>query len=258
MSTNCRSMDVHTLRMAEPSMSHADADAPLIVRVFLRPLVDRLAAQPFLFDVLRWVLEAGFKGERAVLRQEGLQELGNVLDLGCGTGVLANVFRPTDYVGVDINPRYIQRAGKKHAMHRFLVMDGRALHFQSRSFDTVIISGVIHHLEDRDATAILDEALRVLKPGIGRLIMWEDVPTRHRLNLIGWLVHQLDEGEHIRAEHQYLHLVESVFRHVRHYPMSSGVCDYLVVVAQAPAEAATRATAARTASGHAGVSREGA
>ncbi|MBI4323022.1 MAG: class I SAM-dependent methyltransferase [Candidatus Omnitrophica bacterium] len=204
------------------------------MKLLLQSLVSRLAARPVLFDMLRWILEAGFNGERIVLKQEGLQHIGDVLDLGCGTGVFANMFRPTSYVGIDINQGYIKRARKKHPTHRFLVMDGRALDFTSQSFDAVVISGVIHHLEDQDAIAILTEAARVLKPGIGRLIMWEDVPTRSRYNLIGSLVHQFDLGDHIRAEQHYVHIVQAVFDQVRCYPMSSGACDYLVMVAQAP------------------------
>ncbi len=185
-----------------------------------------------LFDVLRWILEAGYHGEKNVLRKECPPGSGKVLDLGCGTGALAGMFDSRGYLGVDPNPSYIERAKKKRSSHCFLMMDGRCLELETASFDRVIISGVLHHLEDPDAAKILSEAKRVLRPETGRLVMWEDVASRSRFNLVGRLVHFLDEGDHIRSKDHYLQLVRSYFKDVTHYPMSSGVCDYVVVVAQ--------------------------
>ncbi len=216
----------------------------------LQQFVESLAAQPILFDLLRWILEAGFRGEKRVLQQEGLLECDlryaaphhaganaaalryRVLDLGCGTGAIAPMFNPSCYLGVDPNPRYIEWAKKVHPGYRFLVMDGRNLTLESESFDAVVIGGVIHHLEDQDAKQILAEAKRVLKRQTGKLVMWEDVPTWRKLNWIGKLIQALDVGEYIRLEQQYLQLVRSTFSNVRHYPMSSGVCDYVAIVAE--------------------------
>ncbi len=209
-----------------------------------RCAVDQLAAQPVIFDLLRWILEAGFRGEKRVLRSEGVLDSATVLDVGCGTGTLSAMFEPSSYVGVDLNCRYIERARTKHPRHRFLVMDGTDLTLPSGSFDVVIISGVIHHLTDEDSKSVLTEARRVLNPGTGRLIMWEDVPTRRTFNLPGRLVHWLDQGDHIRADAHYIKLVQAVFPHVRYYPMSSGVCDYIVLIA-GEAEVSARESSAR-------------
>lgn len=198
----------------------------------LQQFVESLAEQPILFDLLRWILEAGFRGEKRVLQQEGLLECDCVLDLGCGTGAIAPMFNPSCYLGIDPNPRYIEWAKKVHPGYRFLVMDGRNLTLESESFDAVVIGGVIHHLEDQDAKQILAEAKRVLKRQTGKLVMWEDVPTWRKLNWIGKLIQALDVGEYIRLEQQYLQLVRSTFSNIRHYPMSSGVCDYVAIVAE--------------------------
>jgi SAM-dependent methyltransferase len=200
-------------------------------RVRLSTVVDALAARPRAFDALRWVLEAGFVGERRVLARERCDEATRLLDLGCGTGALAGSFSPEGYVGVDVNRRYIERARMKHVRHRFLVMDGLRLAFQPAAFDVVVVGGVIHHLADDEAGALLKEARRVLRTETGRLVAWEDVPTRQSWNVVGRLVHYLDAGDAIRPSPQYLELVEAIFPHVRHYPMRSGVCDYVVMVA---------------------------
>jgi SAM-dependent methyltransferase len=200
----------------------------------MKRLVEAMAAQPVVFDALRWVLEAGYRGEKKVLEREGLARTGALLDLGCGTGTMAGCFPPEAYVGIDPNPRYIEHARRIRRAYRFEVGDGRRLPFEDGTFDGVLIGGVIHHLEDADARAVLGESHRILKPGTGRLVMWEDVPTRHRWNAIGHLVHKLDEGDFIRTPERYLEMTRATFGpgSVRHYPMASGVCDYVVVVAE--------------------------
>ncbi|WP_158243959.1 class I SAM-dependent methyltransferase [Mycobacterium sp. 4858] len=203
-----------------------------ILRVARRG-VHALAVEPRTFDLLRWILEAGYRGEKRVLRREGITEAASVLDLGCGTGVMASSFRPESYVGVDLNPRYISRARATKSRYRFEVADGRSLPFADGSFDAVLISGVIHHLDDATVHGFLQEARRVLVPGRGVLLMSEPVPTRHRWNWIGRLVVRLDEGDFIRPSERYLEMACEVFGQgaVRHYATSSGVSDRIVIVA---------------------------
>jgi SAM-dependent methyltransferase len=195
--------------------------------------VHALAEEPRAFDLLRWILEAGYRGHKVVWRREGIVEAESILDLGCGTGAMAGSFRPESYVGVDVNPRYIARARTKKSRYRFEVADGRSLPFADGSFGAVLIGGVIHHLDDASARAVLQESRRVLVPGRGVLVMCEAVPTRSRWNLIGRLVAALDEGHFISPAERYLEMVYEVFGQggVRHYPMRSGVGDAVVIVA---------------------------
>jgi SAM-dependent methyltransferase len=168
-----------------------------------------------------------------MLRREGIVEAASVLDLGCGTGAMAKSFRPESYVGVDLNPRYISRARTTKSRYRFEVVDGRSLPFADGSFDAVLITGVIHHLDDASARSLLQEGRRVLAPDSGVLVVSEPVPTRSRWNWIGRLVVRLDEGDFIRPPEYYLEMACEVFGQgaVRHYPISSGVSDRLVIVA---------------------------
>src|SRR5262249_2160262 len=127
--------------------------------------VDRMAQQPVIFDALRWILEAGFRGEKRILRREKMASYSRILDLGCGTGALAGEFERGTYWGVDPNPAYVRRAKRIHPGHYFFRMDGGSLAFHDEAFEAVLISGVIHHLEDVAASRILSEVRRVLKIG---------------------------------------------------------------------------------------------
>ena len=195
--------------------------------------VHALAGEPRTFDLLRWILMAGYRSHKEVWRREGIAEAASILDLGCGTGAMAGSFRPEGYVGVDLNARYISRARTKKSRYHFEVADGRSLPFADGSFDAVLIGGVIHHLDDASARSVLQESRRVLVPGRGVLLMCEAVPTRSRWNWIGRLVMSLDEGDFISPPERYLEMACEVFgqRAVRHYPLRSGVGDAVVIVA---------------------------
>lgn len=180
-----------------------------------------------LYDLARCSLEAGYRGEKEILRRELPGGDLRCLDLGCGTGTLTGEFPAKGYLGVDIRPEFVARAALKRPDHRFARMDIRALGLASSSFELALISGVLHHLADADVEAVLAEVHRVLAPA-GRLLLWEDVPTRSRWNLVGQLVHRFDEGDHIRCEPEYKSLLARFFALDRSYPMRSGVCDYAV------------------------------
>lgn len=193
--------------------------------------LDRLSANPRVWDALRWTVEAGFEGERLVIARELRPWHGDrrrFLDLGCGTGVFAAEFPPGRYVGVDIAPGYLRFAAHRRP-GSYVASAGEALAFADASFDAALVLGVLHHLPDSTARAAMDELARVLRPGATALVM-EDTPPPEGQNPAGHLMHALDRGEHIRSEAEYRAIFGPRFAVERAYPMRSGICDYAVFV----------------------------
>lgn len=193
----------------------------------IRGFVNRLAHSPLVFDALRWILECGFTEHRKLLRNHFADGTERVLDCGCGTGIYADLFPADKYIGIDISPEYIASARRRCPNHQFQALDATELPYSDHFFDSAIVSGVLHHLDDPTALQVCAELCRVLKPG-GRLLVWEDVPTRHSLNLVGKLVHQLDLGEYIRSSEAYQHLLTQHFEIQSTLAMRSGFMDYSV------------------------------
>ncbi len=104
-------------------------------------------------------------------------------------------------------------------------MDATQLEFPNNAFDAVIVSGVVHHLDTATAQVVLKEISRVLQPN-GRLLLWEDVPTRHSLNFVGRIIHSLDVGEYIRHEVDYAKLLSGYFSIESTESFRSGFMDY--------------------------------
>ena len=104
--------------------------------------------------------------------REGL----SVLDVGCGEGYLLAkaAGRASLVVGVDLDQDRLRAArdGFLHAerpncrLIEFAIADGQRLPFADASFDRIICTETLEHVEDVDRT--LRELVRVLRPG-GRL-----------------------------------------------------------------------------------------
>ncbi len=200
---------------------------------FVETALDRISQTPRLWNILRWIVEAGFRGERAVIQRElhPWRDIGRrmFLDFGCGTGEFADSFPSDYYLGVDLSPIYVRFAGQNSARRSFAVADGAMLSLANASFDAALVLGVLHHLPDEVARAAMNELHRVLRPGAMALVI-EDVPPPDIWNIAGHVMHWLDRGGFIRNEADYRAIFGDGFTIIRSYPMRSGICDYSVYV----------------------------
>lgn len=81
--------------------------------------------------------------------KELLAEGMSVLDVGCAVGGLASVLSEHlarfEYTGVDISGSMIERARKRHPLHRFHVIEEADLSvLDGKKFDLVVCLGVLH------------------------------------------------------------------------------------------------------------------
>ena len=192
-------------------------------------LVQKVSDHPVLFIFLRGILENDFRAIRATIRREmDLGAASRTLDLGCGPGAFSDLFAAGDYVGVDLNARYIDHA-RRTRKGAFLVSDAKHVDLPDRRFDQVLIFGLLHHLPDDEVRAVLTECRRLLVAG-GRVLVIEDIPSVSRLNLIGHLIHHVENGEFIRPVEDYRRLYAGIGRVERELVLQSGICDYYAAV----------------------------
>ena len=100
--------------------------------------------------------QSPFAGQKLgpVLELNDFQTIRSVLDVGCGPGTNAPYFRHTAYVGIDINPRYIESARRHHAGH-FQVGDVTEFEIDQSEFDFILANSLFHHLDDSATLRVL-------------------------------------------------------------------------------------------------------
>ena len=117
----------------------------------------------------------------AYLELIDLPRTATVLDLGCGTGVVARAIAARDgftgtVTGIDLSDDFIAAAETFAADDgvsdrvQFAVGDAHQLDFRAACFDTVVAHTLVSHV--RDPLAVLAEAARVVRPG-GNLAVFD-------------------------------------------------------------------------------------
>jgi cyclopropane fatty-acyl-phospholipid synthase-like methyltransferase len=149
---------------------------------------------------------------RELVRRWIRPESGNrLLDIGCGPGSLLP-FLPESlsYVGVDLNPKYIETA-KQTWGHRgeFRVSTVHAMPTEPASFDVVIAISLLHHLDNAEATRLFSLAHGALKNG-GRLVTIDPTYAPEQSAAARFIISR-DRGQHVRSPGGYHALACQVF-----------------------------------------------
>ncbi|HYY30194.1 MAG TPA: class I SAM-dependent methyltransferase [Chthoniobacterales bacterium] len=139
-----------------------------------------------------------------------------VLDIGCGPGDILENLPDVDYLGFDINPKYVEAAQKRYGIRgRFFCGDVglTAIDQEAGSFDLVLATGVLHHLDDDRAVSLFKLARRALKPG-GRLVTYDGCFVAGQPRLARFVVSR-DRGQYVRKSAEYVKLAVQVFPQVK-------------------------------------------
>lgn len=103
---------------------------------------------------------------------------GRGLDVGCGTGVLAQRLSRAGFAMTGVDPSVGMLAVARRSAPDVAVVQGSgpALPFAEDTFDLVLCVAVLHHVAaPSDVRATLVEMVRVARPG-GRIVVWDHNP----------------------------------------------------------------------------------
>lgn len=105
-----------------------------------------------LTDPLPWIVDRSAK---------------TILDLGCGQGkpmeMIKLRMKVKFSVGVDLFKPYIDQARKKKIHNEYVIKDIRKVNFKNKSFDVVMASHVLEHMNEKDAWKVLENMERMAK-----------------------------------------------------------------------------------------------
>lgn len=129
-----------------------------------------------------------------------------VLDFGCGIGSSSCIFNPTNYLGVDLDPKRVAYAKRLYANYSFHVFDGNRLPVSDNSIDYVLIIAVLHHIKSDDLHMYLKKFQPILKP-YGKIVVMEPCFFENSY-FNNWFMKCFDKGKYIRNEDSYLEIFE--------------------------------------------------
>ncbi|VVE76851.1 Aklanonic acid methyltransferase DauC [Pandoraea captiosa] len=139
-----------------------------------------------------------------------------VLDIGCGPADILAHLPDVEYYGFDISERYIAQANARfsarNARFTCAMVDEDRLAALPR-FDRVIAIGLLHHLDDQDAIAVLRMVAARLAPG-GRVVTLDPCFTDDQNAIARWLV-KSDRGQNVRTREGYNALAQQAFSRVQ-------------------------------------------
>lgn len=88
-----------------------------------------------------------------------------ILDAGCGTGFVSQLYPNFDITGIDISDGMLAQNS-----HQWIKSSVESMPFPDNHFDFVVCRSLLHHLDNPESG--LKEMVRVLKPG-GKWACWD-------------------------------------------------------------------------------------
>ena len=134
-----------------------------------------------------------------------------VLDVGCGPAAILNYLPKTKYFGLDHNAKYITAASKKYgAKGTFICAEVDQLgDYGLKSFDRILLLGVMHHLTDDQLSALM-ASIKGLLNSDGILITF-DVALEDNQHPVAKFLAKNDRGKFVRTKSHYLSFIEAHF-----------------------------------------------
>jgi len=177
---------------------------------FIRPVLANPAAYQLWFNLV------GGSASAKVLVDEYIQPRvgARILEFGCGPGSIVGYLPQSEYLGFDMNPKYIEQAKRRFPSAHFVCERVSQMSLaKEQSFDIVLALAIVHHLDDTEARQLFQLAYDALKPG-GKLVTVDGVWADGQSPIARWLLAR-DRGEYVRSEREYAGIASQLFTRIR-------------------------------------------
>jgi SAM-dependent methyltransferase len=143
-----------------------------------------------------------------VRRHNDLARARRVLDVGCGPGTNTHWFGAQDYLGIDINPAYIE-AARRRTGRTFIVADVTTYTVdRAERFDFIFVNSLLHHIDTANVRRLLAH-LATLLTDDGQVHILDLV--RPAGTSISRLIADWDRGDYPRSLSEWTSLFSDPF-----------------------------------------------
>jgi len=165
-------------------------------------VLDFIMRQPLIYRL--WMAPFAEQKFAPIAARNNMNDIRRVLDVACGPGTNAPHFSNADYLGIDLNPQYVQDAERRYGNHsgrrRFQRQDAATYVAPPHErFDFILVNSFLHHVDDSTAKGVLANLSRLLTEDGGVHII--DLILPHSLS-VPRIVARCDRGKYPRpVEH---------------------------------------------------------
>jgi Trans-aconitate methyltransferase len=170
----------------------------------------KILSRPEIYDGFQSLLGGDAARKKICAEHIKANPADTIVDIGCGTAQLLR-FLPQgiQYYGFDLSPEYIKAAKSRYASMPNFQFDCADINTLAADeippCDLAISFGVLHHIGDEAARALIDNVHDRLAPG-GRLVTIDNAFVDNQSFFAKALI-QRDRGQHVRRAEAYLDLV---------------------------------------------------
>ncbi len=154
-----------------------------------------------------------------IVAHNDLGKVRRVLNVGCGPGTNTHHFAHADYIGIDINPRYVA-AAERRTGRRFIAADATTYEVDpSERFDFIFLNSFLHHVDTLSVRRILSHVATLLTDDGAIHIL--DLIRPDRPSIAATLA-RLDRGDFPRPLAEWKQLFEESYQPVifEPYPLT--------------------------------------
>jgi SAM-dependent methyltransferase len=195
----------------------------------------RILSSSFIYDTFQTLVGARRFRKRLVERYLRPVPGMRIIDVGCGTAaMLGHLPVGVSYFGFDLSSDYIDHAKKRFGdAGKFYCADvADASKLGLPKADLIIATGLLHHLDDEEATQLIRNITKLLAPG-GRFVATDGCFESGQSPIAHWFLKR-DRGQNVRDRIGYLSLTQAagieakidVYHHLLRIPYTHSIIEF--------------------------------
>ena len=170
---------------------------------------------PQIYKIIQKIM-SGTSFRKKIIKENIKKKNLKILDIGCGPAEIIDYMPECIYYGYDIDKRSIDYAKKKYKNknYKFFCKEFKSSDLKRLPyFDYVILFGILHHLNNKQAKNVLNLCKKKMKKN--SILLTEDPILIKNQNIVAKFLIKSDRGTNVRKKNEYIDLLKTYFKNCK-------------------------------------------